>query len=294
MDGLHLRANAKINLSLDILGRRPDGYHEMDMVMQTITLCDEITLCRTPSGISLTGDDPTLPCDERNIAHRAARAFFERTGRPGGCAIHIQKRIPAQAGLGGGSSDGAAVLRGLNALYGAGLTTPQLCEVGAEVGADIPFLVLGGTARVGGFGEKLTPLPPLGDCFLLLSKPEEGVSTGAAFAAFDGAEDPPRPDTQRLLAALSAGDLPALGQALKNAMQLPGVVPPAVWEIARRMEEGGTLGACMSGSGSAVFGLFDREGPARRAEAALREVYPQTALCRPTPFGVTDRRGQPI
>ena len=179
MKRLTVPAPAKLNLSLDIVGVREDGYHLLRMIMQTIDLCDQIVLERADE-ISLTCNLPELPCDERNLAVRAAHAFFERTGLPGGVRMTLDKNIPHGAGMGGGSADAAAVLKGLNELCGTDLSQQELCEIGLRLGADVPFCIVGGTQLAEGVGERLTPLPPLPDCFLLVAKPEQGVSTPEA------------------------------------------------------------------------------------------------------------------
>ncbi|MBR3289908.1 MAG: 4-(cytidine 5'-diphospho)-2-C-methyl-D-erythritol kinase, partial [Clostridia bacterium] len=212
MNALTLNAPAKINLTLDILGTRADGYHELRTVMQTVDLADTVTVERTEDeGITLSLSDPALPCDRRNTAYAAAEVFFaalqKRGGQPFGVRIHVTKIIPQQAGMAGGSADAAAVLRGLNTLAGHPFSPDDLCALGAQVGADVPFCVRGGAALATGIGERLSPVPSLPDnLFIVVCKPPVGVSTGAAYAAVDAALAAVTPsDEAGLLAALQAG-----------------------------------------------------------------------------------------
>ena len=287
---LRLRAYAKINLALDIVGRREDGYHLMDMVMQSVSLFDEVAVERTGGSIVLAGDETAMPLDGRNIAHRAAAAFFAATGQPVGCRIEIEKHVPSQAGLGGGSGDGAAVLVALDALCGTHLGTSALRRIGAGVGADIPFMVGGGTARVGGIGEQIEPLPAMPACYILIAKPQVDVPTGSAFAAFDAARDPQRPDTGRCAAAVRRGSYQQLCRSLGNAMA-GDWLPPIIEETRRRLLYLGADAACMTGSGAAVFGLFERRGLAQLALRQLCDAGVRSWLCRPVAQGVEPAAG---
>lgn len=282
---MRVKACAKLNLTLDILGRRPDGYHELQMVMQSIDLCDVLTVTPTRGAGTLTASLSFLPCDGRNLAARAASAFREATGTRLRVDIYIQKHIPVCAGLGGGSSDAAAVLRAMNELSGAGLTPRELAEIGAEVGSDVPYCVLGGTMLAEGRGERLTPLPALPPCRVVVCKPGFSVSTPQLFAEADQRHIRLHPDTAGMLEALAQRDLPGVARRLYNVF--PDALPPQrareIGVITGALLENGALGACMSGSGPTAFGLFDREDAAWLAWQWLRQTYPDTFLCRTVP-----------
>lgn len=269
---MQVNAYAKINLSLDITGRREDGFHTLDTVMQAVSLCDTITLTPTREpGVSLRTNFRYLPVNEKNTAYRAASLFFEHCGSSGaGVQISILKRIPSRAGLGGGSADAAAVLRGLNELYGAGLSQETLLELGAQIGADVPFCLHGGACRCTGVGERLEPVTPLPDCFLVICKPPAGMSTPRAYALLDQSPPARTQGTPKLLEALESGDLRRIGKALSNrfddAMRLM-----QVRKIKQIMLSAGAAGALMTGSGSAVFGLFSSEEAAKSCGSLLSE-----------------------
>ncbi len=287
-------AAAKVNLSLAILGRLPNGYHELAMVMQSVSLYDTVTVETLPKGGGrvLTCDAKGVPCDERNIAWRAADAFFAAAGLPPvPLAIRIQKRIPSEAGLGGGSADGAAVLAALQYLYREPLSADKLLEAGLSVGADIPFCLTGGTALAKGVGEKLTPLPPLPDCTLLLAKPKAGVSTAAAYAAYDRADGSISPDPAALIAALSEGDLSKIAAKMENVFE--ALVPlPDVAKLREMILSCGALGSRMSGSGSAVFGIFADHAAAAACKSECEKRGLWAAIARPVHKGVTIREAE--
>lgn len=277
-------AYAKLNLTLDVRGLRSDGYHEMDMVMQSVSLCDTVTLTRrdTP-GIVLQGN-AKLPKDERNLAYAAALRFFEYLGdTQAGLHIALEKRIPVCAGTAGGSSDAAAVLRGLHRLYHAPFPLEVLHDIGARVGSDVPYCVYGKTARAQGRGEILSPLPSLPPCFLVLCKPAFSISTPALFHQIDVCNTLRRPATDAMCAALVAGDLSAVADALGNVFE--AVLTPSqqktIASIRATLCQEGALGACMSGTGPTVFGLFDAESAATRAAVRLRQNYPNVFLTHP-------------
>ena len=278
-------AYAKINLSLDVLSRRPDGYHELRMVMQSVSLCDTVTLTLGEADrLTLSTNLGFLPVDGKNIAVAAARAFARRTGvNLDRLAIHIDKRIPVCAGTAGGSSDGAAVLRGLNRLFETGLTARELAEIGEAVGSDVPYCVLGGTALAEGRGEVLTPLPPLEPCHLVLCKPAFAISTPELYQAIDGIRLRCRPDTAGLLRALEARDLDGAARRMFNVFEqaLPPKRRAAVEEIKNTLIQHGALGACMSGSGPTVFGLFRDQDAAQETARVLKSSYADTFLCQP-------------
>lgn len=261
------KAFAKINLSLDILSRREDGYHDLRMVMQTVSLWDTLFL-RRAEGIQLSCGESPLPCDSRNTVWRAAEAFLQETGFPG-LSIRLEKRIPSQAGLGGGSADAAAVLRGANALYGAGLSPERLCSLGKQVGADVPFCIRGGTALAEGIGDRLTPLPGIPRCRIVIGKPETGVSTAEAYKKADEPGRREKRYTERLLRAMKSGMLPELARALGNDFQDFLCIPESEC-IRKAMLDQGALGALMTGSGSAVYGLFSPDSG--QAEECVRQL----------------------
>lgn len=285
MTSLTLPAPAKLNLTLDILGARPDGYHEMEMVMQSVSLCDSIRLdLGFAGGIRASSGLQFLPNDKENLAVAAALAFRRATGQTWrDLLITIDKHIPVCAGTAGGSSDAAAVLRGLNALTGAGLSPQDLAKIGEDVGSDVPYCVLGTTALAGGRGETLTPLPPLPPCWIVLCKPRFSISTPALFRAWDKGKRRLRPDTRGVLLALEAGSLVEVARRMFNVFE--GVLPPAqrreIEGIKTALLTAGALGAAMSGSGPTVFGLFSEEASAEAAVDLLREDYEDVFLTQP-------------
>lgn len=278
-------AYAKINLTLDVLGRRTDGYHDLKMVMQSVSLCDQVTMTLGEgAGLTLATNLGFLPVDERNIAVMAARAFARHTGvKLDGLSIRIDKKIPVCAGTAGGSSDGAAVLRGLNRLYGTGLSLEQLAKVGEEVGSDVPYCVQGGTALVQGRGELLTALPPLVPCHIVLCKPGFPVSTPELYHAIDGIKIRCRPDTAGLLGALERQDLRGVSQRMYNVFEqaLPAKRQAVIEEIKNTLIQHGALGACMSGSGPTVFGVFSAQQAAENAAEALKTGFSEIFLVQP-------------
>ena len=277
------KAYAKVNLALDILGTRPDGYHEMRMVMQSISLCDTVTVEETAEGFSLTMDGFVPPEGKKTLEQRAAEAFFACVGKEmPGLAVTVEKIIPAYAGLGGGSADVAALLRILRDTYCPEMPGETLERIGAEVGSDMPFCIRGGTALAEGRGEVLTDLPALPECWFVLCKPDFGIPTPTLFALVDGGELQRRPDIGGMRSALAAGDLRGVASRLGNVFE--DVLPEEyreVFAIRRRLLELGALNAAMSGSGPTVFGIFAEEVAAQAAAAALRQTYGQTYLARP-------------
>ena len=276
-------AFAKVNLTLDILGRRADGYHNMKMVMQIISLCDTVSVRETEGGFCLKGMEGLIPEGKKTLEQRAAEAFFEMVGRPmPGLEVALEKRTPAYAGLGGGSADVAALLRLLRDAYCPDLSTEELERIGFQVGSDMPFCVRGGTALAEGRGELLTNLPPLPECWFVLCKPEFGIPTPELFARVDGGELTRRPDTDGMLQALEWQDLEAIAARLFNVFE--AVLPEPygeVFTIKNRLLELGAMNAAMSGSGPTVFAIFDRREQAEGAFEALRMQYPQTYLAQP-------------
>lgn len=282
---MEVKAYAKLNLSLDVLSRREDGYHDMRMVMQTIDLADRITLTEEEQeGVRVATNLRFLPNDDRNLAAIAARKFWESAGCKGkGLAIQIQKSIPVCAGMGGGSSDAAAVLRALNELSGMNLSLEKLAQIGEKVGSDVPYCVLGATALAEGKGERLTVLPPLPQCYIVVCKPAFSVSTPELFGCIDCRKIRCRPDTDGIIAALNAKDLAGVARRLYNVFEdvLPERRGAEIAEIKNVMVSGGAMGAAMSGTGPTVFGIFDSEADARNVKDALKDRYADTFLTRP-------------
>lgn len=284
---LTIKAPCKINLSLDICGLLPNGYHEMDMVMQTVGLCDTLTIgIREEEGIVMTCSDESLACDESNICVRCAKAFYEYTKLPQQARIHLEKKIPMMAGLGGGSADGAAVLCGLNKLHETKLTCEELCEIGFKIGADIPFCIKGGTQRVQGAGEKMSPAPKLNeDIYVLIAKPTFPVSTKLAFQGFDEQKNPQRADVDGMMSALEHGDFEEIAGKLSNVFE-PFCRPEEIGKLKKIMLEQGAAGALMSGSGSAVFALFKDKTKAETCAEILRSLTEQVDVVQPLSEGI--------
>ena len=278
------QALAKLNLTLDVLGRREDGYHDMCMVMQSITLADTLTIKpSTGEGIHVSTNFEFLPNDDTNLAAKAAKAFWDARGEAHqALEIDIDKHIPVCAGMAGGSSDAAAVLRGLNEQAGKPYTLMELAKVGEAVGSDVPYCVLGGTALAEGRGEILTPLAPLPKCHVVVCKPGFPISTPALFRKIDQVDIVHRPDTAGMIAALEAGDLTGVARRLYNVFEdaLNDQQRDSVNAIKNTLIEHGALGAAMSGSGPTVFGLFDDEEKAREAYQVLAKEYRESFLAQ--------------
>ncbi len=285
-------APAKLNLSLDVVGTLPNGYHALDMVMQSIDLFEKLTLTRS-EGLTLTLPGSFVPANDKNTAIKAALAFFQYTGLLAGVDITIQKRVPVRAGMAGGSADAAGVLVGLNALYGAKLSMSELCAIGAAIGADVPFALMGGTCRVQGVGDFLKALPPCPDCWFVVVMPSVGVSTPEAFKQYDVVGSPVHPDCEQQEQAIRADDLRGLCAAAGNALEhCSGAVETPV--IRQLLDAHGAIASQMTGSGAAVFGLFDGEEQAAQAAAELRQRYRQVYLCRPDRGGARVVHGRPL
>ena len=276
-------APAKLNLALDVVGTLPNGYHDLDMVMQAIDLQERLVLRRSPY-LNLRMPGSFVPVNNKNTAIKAALAFFDYTGLLAGVDITIHKAVPVRAGMAGGSADAAGVLVGMNELYGAKLSMSELCAIGATIGADVPFALMGATCRVRGVGDLLKPLPPCPDCRFVVVMPSIGVSTPEAFQRYDQMGSPVHPDCERQEAAVRAGDLAAICAAAGNALEhcSGAQETPA---ICAKLNEHGALTSQMTGSGAAVFGVFDGEDAARAAVQALQGSYKQVYLCRPVRGG---------
>lgn len=279
-----VNAPAKINLFLDIIGKLDNGYHSLFMVMQTVGLCDTITVEKSnEKGIFLTCSEEKLPCDEKNIAYKAAAAFCKKYKIEPNVKIHIEKRIPFAAGLAGGSADAAAVMVALDKLYETALSEYELCKTGLLVGSDVPFCIKGGTCLSQNTGGILSPLEPLKDCFIVLAKPDSGVSTAEAYAAADSTYLY-RPDSMRMLDACEKGDF-------KGICKYAGNVFEQVIEVAERVEfkeimrKHGCSLCQMSGSGSTVFALFESKENAESCAEELRKICPNVFVTTPVNHG---------
>ena len=273
MDKLQLKALGKINLGLDVLGKRENGYHDVRMVMQTLYLYDTVTLIKEETdGIEIESNLYFLPKDENNIAWRAARLLMDEFHIEGGIRIVLEKHIPVAAGMAGGSSNAAAVLYGMNRMYELGLSQQELMDRGVTLGADVPYCIMRGTVLAEGIGEKLTVLPPMPDCWILIGKPGISVSTKYVYTTLDLNTDTVHPDIDGMKKALEDGNLYGITERMGNVLQ--DVTIPAYPEVERIKEQMKTLGAVnamMSGSGPTVFGIFDNEEKAQEACQKLRE-----------------------
>ena len=269
---MDLKALAKINLGLDVLGRRENGYHDVRMVMQSVYLYDNVRLeAREEPGIELSSNLYYLPDDSGNIAYKAAQMMIEEFHLEGGVRITLDKHIPVAAGMAGGSSNAAAVLFGMNRLFGLELTRQELMERGVLLGADVPYCILRGTVLAEGIGEKLTVLPSIPKCAVLIAKPPVSVSTRVVYEALDSKEIVKHPDIDGLIRALEEGSLKTVAACMGNVLE-DVTIPkyPVIREIKQEMMEAGALNAMMSGSGPTVFGLFENKIKARNAQERIR------------------------
>ncbi|MCJ1908461.1 4-(cytidine 5'-diphospho)-2-C-methyl-D-erythritol kinase [Planococcus ruber] len=274
---LYVKAPAKINLTLDVLHKRPDNYHEIEMIMTTVDLADRIGLKATESGIHIESADRFVPNDSRNLAYQAAQLLKEKFHIKSGVIISLDKQIPVAAGLAGGSSDAAATLKGLNQLWQLNLSLDELAELGAQIGSDVSFCVYGGTALAKGRGEIIQELPTPPNCWVILAKPTIGVSTADVYGAFDVAKAE-HPNTQEMIRALETGDYQAMCDNLGNALESVTLnLYPEVAQIKEQMKKFGADAVLMSGSGPTVFGLVHQEARIPRIYNGLRgfcaEVY---------------------
>lgn len=270
---MRLRALAKINLGLDILRKREDGYHEVRMIMQTIQMYDVLEMKRVRKpGISLSVNYSYIPNDERNLVYKAAKLLMDEFQVKGGVDIHLEKFIPVAAGMAGGSSDAAAALVGINRLFKLGLSQKELMDRAVNIGADVPYCVMRGTALAEGIGEKLTRISQVPDCFVLIGKPGINVSTKAAYESLQLDKISSHPDIDGMIGDIERGDLLAMTQKMGNVFE-PGIIEkyPVIGEIKELMESHGALKAMMSGSGPTVFGIFDDREKMEAAAEVLRE-----------------------
>ena len=272
---MRLKAMAKINLGLDVLGKREDGYHEVRMIMQTIRMYDILDIRKTRRpGIVLTTNLPFIPTDQRNLVYKAAQMLMEEFDVEEGLSIKLRKFIPVAAGMAGGSSDAAAAVVGVNRMFHLGLTEEQLMERAVKVGADVPYCIMRGTALAEGIGEKLTRLPGLPKCYVLVGKPGINVSTKLAYENLHLDQIQSHPDIDGMISDIENQDLHSLTAKMQNVFE-PGIISqyPVIQEIKDLMEANGALKAMMSGSGPTVFGIFDDRSKLREATEALRNSH---------------------
>lgn len=294
MDTIRLKARAKINLGLDVVRRREDGYHEVKMVVQMLRLYDQIDIEKTQeSGILVRSNLSFLPTDERNIAYKAAKVMIDQFGLEQGVIIRIEKHIPVAAGMAGGSTDCAAVLYGMNKLFGLRLNQKKLRELGVKLGADVPYCLMRQTALSEGIGEILTPISPLQDCPILIAKPSVSVSTRHVYEHLKLDEQTMHPDIDGIVTALADGDLYGVTDRMANVLETVTVPEhPVIDEIKKQMMASGAVNALMSGSGPTVFGIFDDEEKAKKAcedmkaSGLARQIY----LTRPFNQKIKDTR----
>lgn len=281
MKEIQLKARAKINLGLDVVRKREDGYHEVRMIMQMIHLFDKITLRKNNgSGIQVRTNLPYLPVNEDNLVYRAASLLMDEFEITQGLEIELQKYIPVAAGMAGGSSDAAAVMVGVNRMFRLGLSKKQLMERGVKIGADVPFCIMRGTALAEGIGELLTPLPAMPHCSLVIAKPKVHVSTKFVYGNLRANELKEHPDIDGQVQALRDGNLEQLVAKMGNVLETVTVPAyPVIAQIKQTMEKNGAMGAMMSGSGPTVFGIFEREERAQevcrllKKEGTAKQVY---------------------
>lgn len=261
------KAYAKVNLGLDVIGRREDGYHEVRMIMQTVDICDVLTFTRQERpGIVVTTDKEELPGDESNLIYKAARLVTETCSVREGIKIELQKKIPMAAGMAGGSTDAAAVFHGMNEMFGLGMDEDEMCALGVKIGADIPYCIKGGTALAEGIGEILTKLPDAPACVVLVAKPDIDVSTKYVYENLHAESLEYHPDIDGMRAAIEEGDLRGMAERMGNVLETVTVnAYPVIREIKEVMKKSGAWNALMSGSGPTVFGIFGEEEKARKA-----------------------------
>lgn len=281
MDSIRLKARAKINLGLDVLGKREDGYHEVRMVMQTVGIYDRLIITRIPEDeIRIRSNLAFLPLNENNLIYKAAKLLKEEYGYDGGVEIDLNKFIPVAAGMAGGSTDAASTLFGINRLFDLGMSQRKMMELGLKLGADVPYCVMRGTALAEGIGEKLTRLKPMPHCWLLVAKPPVNVSTKLVYESLDMSEVVSHPDIDGIIKAIEAQDVQGVAAKMGNVLEQVTIpLYPVIDTIKKDMLEHGAVNAMMSGSGPTVFGIFPDEEMALKCQTYLkvkgdaRQVY---------------------
>lgn len=273
-DTAQLKALAKINLGLDVIGRRENGYHDVRMVMQTIYLYDDVTIRKTENpGIVVKTNLSFLPVNDDNIAYKAARMLIDEFGIESGVEITLEKHIPVAAGLAGGSSNAAAVLVGMNRIFDLKLSQKELMERGVKLGADVPYCVMRGTVLAEGIGEILSPLPPMPKCYILIAKPGINVSTKVVYEKLDSKPIENHPDIDAIIEGLEENDIYKVAASLGNVLEAVTIEDyPVIEEIKDAMKKAGALNAMMSGSGPTVFGIFDDKKVAKAAKETIKAM----------------------
>lgn len=288
MEHIEIKAYAKINLALDVTGRRDNGYHDVRMIMQSINLYDELMICRKPRNpeenetgtpdeagrITIVSDTKDIPLNEDNLIYKAAKLLMDEYGIDEGIYIELKKNIPVAAGMAGGSTDAAAVFKGMNSLFDLEMTPEKMCDLGVRIGADVPYCIMGGTALSEGIGEILTPLSPIPDCCILIAKPDISVSTGYVYTTFDSLKEKRHPDVDAMINAIDSGDIRSISKLLGNSLE--GVTQeeyPVIKKIKQIMLGNNALGALMSGSGPTVFGIYEDRSDAEAAADILRQYF---------------------
>lgn len=278
MEGIRIPCPAKINLSLDVVGKRPDGYHLLRMLMQSVSLYDYVTVEKIEENIELTCSRQDIPCDKSNTAYKMACIILDKYNIDHGVKIHIEKHIPSGAGLAGGSTDAAGVIKAMNWLFNLNMSMQEMLDEGLKVGADVPYCIMGGTALAEGIGECLTPLRPLKRTWCVIAKPDISISTKEAYGALRLDEIYRHPATEQLIGYIKAGEVKKLALGMVNVLEDACISRyPEIFEIRKLMQQQGAMGSMMTGSGSAVFGLFQFRSDAERCSNALnsrlREVF---------------------
>lgn len=283
---VEVKAYAKINLMLDIVATRTDGYHDLFMIMQSVGVYDTVTVENIKGkNITISCNIDDIPLDEKNIAHKAAKAFFDYAKiKNKGIHIDIIKRIPHAAGLAGGSADGAAVIVALNKIFNTNYTDKELCKIGVKIGADVPFCITGGTLLSQGIGDVLNPVKPLRKCYILLAKPDIGVNTGYAYHQFDVQGKVHTPDKLGMLYAMQSRDLTQICSKMENVFEQFIEVPNRIY-MKEIMRNNGAIGTCMSGSGPTVFGIFENKDDAEKSAVDLKEYVKDIVICTPVNKG---------
>ena len=280
-----IKAYGKINLGLDVLGKLPSGYHEVRMVMQTVGIYDELTFEKTEDGIEIITDAAELSTGEDNLIYKAARLMKEKYHIREGIRIHLQKNIPIAAGMAGGSTDAAAAMKGISRLFDLDAGLLELMEAGVEIGADVPYCVIGGTALAEGIGEKLTPLELAPECYVLVAKPDINVSTKYVYEHLDMGKIEKHPDIDGMVEAIGIGSLQGILDRMENVLETVTIPAyPVIGQLKQRMKELGAVNSLMSGSGPTVFGIFlekqaaELAGRQLQAEALAKQIFITTPI----------------
>ena len=293
MDRVTVIAPAKINLSLDITGVDEKGYHLLDMIMQSVSIFERVTLTKQEKGMTMGSNARYIPTDSKNTAVMAAINFFDYAKIDGGVHIYIKKTVPIKAGMAGGSADAAGVIVGLNKLYNTRFTMEQLCEIGALTGSDVPFMLVGGTKRVQGVGDIILPCADMPRCHFVICMPSNGVSTPQAFANYDRLGHKTIVETDKLIKAIEDEDLKTIAKYMANDLE-EAAGSEDTQPIRKQLIEQGALGSVMTGSGAAVFGIFDSEEKAKQAFQYFKGKVRSVFLAKPVDFGasITQDRGR--